>query len=179
MARFLLVMTVLSLAGAPVTAQSMDASTNRASIDAVQTLWSEITGYILQVAEETDAADYAYRPTAEVRSIGELIGHVAGAQYMMCAAALGDPPRAEDAVEQSAQTKTALVKELRASTEYCGTAYAQSDNALQANTKLFGMEMTRFHALAMNATHNGEHYGNLVTYLRLRGIVPPSSRGGM
>jgi len=71
-----------------------------------------------------------------------------------------------------------LVAALKASTEYCARAYAQTDKAAQQSTKLFGQERTRLYALALNATHNAEHYGNIVTYLRMNGIVPPSSRRG-
>lgn len=148
----------------------------RAAIGAVEEQWRSITGYLTQVAEETAEADYGWKPTESVRSIGAMIGHVAGAQYLICAAALGDPPRDEDEVERSATTKAALVAALKASTEYCARAYAQADRALMAGTSLFGGENTRFGALVLNATHNGEHYGNLITYLRIRGIVPPSSR---
>ena len=52
----------------------------------------------------------------------------------------------------------------------------QTDKAAQGQTKLFGETQTRLYALMLNATHDGEHYGNMVTYLRLNGIVPPSSR---
>jgi uncharacterized damage-inducible protein DinB len=111
-----------------------------------------------------------------VRSFGQLIGHVAGAQYMICAAALGDPPRGEDEIEKTRTTKTELLAALRASTEYCGRAYAQTDAAAQQRTQLFGQERSRLAALGINATHNAEHYGNLVTYMRMNGLVPPSSR---
>lgn len=152
------------------------AQSGRASIAAVEDQWKGVTGYLTQVAEETAEADYAWKPTASVRSIGEMIGHVAGAQYLICAAALGDPPRAEDEVERTAKTKAALVAALQASSAYCARAYAQTDAGLQAKTSLFGSENTRFGALVLNAVHNGEHYGNLITYLRIRGVVPPSSR---
>lgn len=179
MTRLVLAVLVLGLAAQPAIAQEMHDGHGRAAIGAVESQWKTITGYILQVAEETDEAGYGYRPTEGVRSIGEMIGHVAGAQNMICAAAVGDEPPAEDAVEQAAKSKEALVKALRASMDYCTKAYAQSDMALQADVSLFGMEMTRFGALVLNATHNGEHYGNLVTYLRIQGVVPPSSRRGM
>ncbi|MEK6689121.1 MAG: DinB family protein, partial [Gemmatimonadota bacterium] len=68
------------------------------------------------------------------------------------------------------------VAALKASTAYCAKAYAQTDQALQAPTEVFGQSNTRFGALVLNAIHNGEHYGNLITYLRIRGVVPPSSR---
>jgi uncharacterized damage-inducible protein DinB len=179
MKRLLVALALVVLAAAPAAAQDMHADHGRAAISAVENQWNSITGYILQVAQETEEADYGYRPTEDVRSIGEMIGHVAGAQYMICAAAIGDEPRAEDAVEEAAKTKDALVKELQSSMEYCEKAYAKSDMALQNDVSLFGMDMTGFGALVLNTTHNGEHYGNLVTYLRMRGTVPPSSRGGM
>lgn len=149
------------------------------AVSTARSLWQGLAGYITTAAEELPENLYAYRPTAEVRSFGELFGHVAGAQYMICAAALGDPPREEGEVEQTAKTKTALVAALKASTAYCARAYAQTDAAAQQPVTLFGQKSTRLWALTMNATHDGEHYGNIVTYLRLNGIVPPSSRGGM
>ncbi|TFH66896.1 MAG: DinB family protein, partial [Gemmatimonadales bacterium] len=158
--RLLIVPFVLTSIATPLRAQSMSGDTHPAA-SALEMLWSGMTGYITQVAEETPEGDYAWRPTEGVRSIGELIGHVAGAQYLMCAAAFGDPPREEDAVERSATTKAALVEALKASTEYCARAYRQSDEALRGETELFGQKGTWYYALGMNATHNGEHYGNL------------------
>jgi uncharacterized damage-inducible protein DinB len=111
-----------------------------------------------------------------VRSFGQLIGHVAGAQYLICAAAMGEPAGAEDDIEKSRTAKADLVAALKASTEYCARAYQQTDASAQQATKLFGQQQTRLYALTLNATHNAEHYGNLVTYLRINGMVPPSSR---
>ena len=111
-----------------------------------------------------------------MRTFGQLIGHVAGAQNLICAAALGEPTRDENEIERSRTTKQELVAALKASTEYCARAYAQTDRAAQRRTTLFGQERSRLYALGLNATHNAEHYGNMVTYLRLNGIVPTSSR---
>ena len=175
----LLVLLPLALAVAPRSAIAQAPAGEPApdfAVATIRTLWQQITGYITTVAEELPESTYAYRPTPEVRSFGQLIGHVAGAQYLFCAAALGEPPREEDDIEKTQTTKAELVAALKASSEYCDRAYAQTDAATQAATTLFGQERTRFLALTMNATHNGEHYGNLVTYLRLNGIVPPSSR---
>ena len=155
------------------------AQSGNAAVSTSKALWQQLTGYITAVAEETPESLYAFKPAPEVRSIGQLIGHVAGAQYLICAAALGEPPRQEDAIERSTTKKADLVAALKASTEYCTRAYAQTDAAAQGKTQLFGQEQTRLYALTLNATHNGEHYGNLVTYLRINKIVPPSSRRGM
>lgn len=170
---FFFTLLLLPLDAVPVQAQAHD---SHASVNAVRALWEQITGYITQVAEETPEAGYGYRPTADVRSVGEMIAHVAGAQNLMCAAALGDAPRREDEFEQSTTAKADLVAALKASTAYCAKAYDQSDAELQAPAELFGQNRTRFYAVTLNATHNGEHYGNLITYLRMQGIVPPSSR---
>jgi uncharacterized damage-inducible protein DinB len=146
------------------------------AVGTTRALWSQITGYITTAAEELPESTYAYRPTPDVRTFGQLVGHVAGAQYLICAAAMGDPERNEDEIEKTRTTKAALVEALKASTEYCAKAYAQTDAAAQKPAKLFGQPRTRLFALTLNATHNAEHYGNIVTYLRLNKIVPPSSR---
>ena len=166
--------TALTLAGvaAPLSAQE---AANPA-VSTARMLWEPMVGYITSAAEELPESTYAYRPTPEVRSFGQLVGHVAGAQYLICAAALGDPPRKEDDIEKTRKTKAELVAALKASTQYCTRAYGQTDRDAQQKTKLFGQERTRLYALGLNATHDGEHYGNIVTYLRLKGIVPPSSR---
>ena len=119
---------------------------------------------------------YGYKPTPEVRSFGELIGHVAGSQLMFCAIALGEKAPAEDAVEKAATSKADLVKALDASNAYCARAYAQSDAAVSQSVSLFGSTQTRLYTLLINATHDNEHYGNIVTYMRLNGMVPPSSQ---
>lgn len=166
----------LAVAAVPAVVQGQAAAASSGAVTTSRVLWQQVTRNITTTAEELPDSLYAYRPTPEVRSFGELFGHIAGSQYLFCAAAMGEPERAEDAVEKSTTTKAGLVAALKASTEYCNRAYAQSDAAATASTKLFGEQQSRLFALIMNAQHNGEHYGNLVTYLRLNGIVPPSSR---
>ena len=170
----LLVLALASLAGLAQAQQP--AAPPDLAVRTVREQWQAMTNYVTRAAADLPDSLYAYKPVATVRSFGQLIGHVAGAQYMICAAALGDPPRGEDEIEKTKTTKTELVAALRASTEYCGRAYAQTDAAAQQRTQLFGQERSRLAALGINATHNAEHYGNLVTYMRMNGLVPPSSR---
>ncbi len=99
------------------------------------------------------------------------------ANFMLCAAALGEPARGEDDIEKSKTTKADLIAALKASNEYCGRAYALTDAQAAGMTKLFGQDQTRMFALSLNAAHGGEHYGNVVTYMRMKGMVPPSSQG--
>jgi uncharacterized damage-inducible protein DinB len=90
--------------------------------------------------------------------------------------ALGEPEKSEDEIEKSMTTKAQLVAALRASSEYCHRAYAQSDAAAAGEATVFGDKQTRMAALVLNTTHDAEHYGNVVTYLRIKGMVPPSSQ---
>ncbi len=164
--------TAISLAASNLTAQAPADP----GVRALRDQWRSVTRYITTAAGELSEADYAFRPVNTVRTFGELVGHVAGSQFMICAAALGEPQPAEDAVEKAAKTKDALVKALKESTTYCEKAYAQSGASATEATQLFGSTSTRMGALALNAVHNGEHYGNIITYMRIKGMVPPSSR---
>jgi len=169
------VFLVLALA-LPIPAFAQGASAADAGIAAIRAQWEQQSGYLQRAAEQMPEADYAFKPVATVRSFGQLIGHVAGAQNAMCAMALADPEKAEDEIEKSATTKAQLVAALRASSEYCRKAYSQTDAAAAAEAMVYGEKQTRIAALAMNAVHDGEHYGNVVTYFRIKGMVPPSSQ---
>ena len=112
----------------------------------------------------------------QVRSFAQLIGHLAGGQFLICSAALGETSKSAENEFEKKTSKAELTAAFRASNEYCARAYAQPDAAGSIPTKLFGADATRFAALLRNAVHDGEHYGNIVTYLRLKGMVPPSSQ---
>lgn len=162
--------SLLLLAAGPLGAQGGSPTAS------ARMLWQDVTGYIVQSAADVPEDKYGYKPTPAVRSFGELIGHIAGSQSMFCAMALGEKEPAEDAVEKSTTSKAGLIAALKASNDYCARAYALSDAATAATIKVFGADRTKLYALMMNATHDNEHYGNIVTYMRLNGMVPPSSR---
>lgn len=168
---------LLLLALVPAPALAQDGASTGPVMGSVAPIYRQGTGYILAAAEQMPEADYGFKPTPEVRSFGQLVGHVANAQFMICAAALGEASAATQNYEQ-VTGKAALIEGLRASGAVCDRAYAQSDEAALQMEQLFGQERTRMYALVLNAAHNLEHYGNLVTYLRLKGMVPPSSQGG-
>ncbi len=172
----LLLLTAVLGGGLSTSLHAQNGAGANTAVSTTRLLWEPVIGYITAVAEELPEGKYSFKPTPEVRSFGEMFGHVAGAQYMFCAAATGEPARQEDDIEKTKKSKADLVAALKASTEFCNKAYAQDDRAAQGKIKLFGQERSRLHALGMNATHNAEHYGNLVTYMRLNKMVPPSSR---
>ena len=166
------VVLVLSLAATPALAQAPSATSQ------ARDLWRDVTGYLVESANDMPENLYAFRPTPEVRTFGELIAHVAGSQRMFCAMALGEKPPAESAVEQQAKTKTAIVQALKESNAYCERAYTQTDAATSGMVEVFGQQRTKLYALLINATHDNEHYGNVVTYLRINKMIPPSSKPG-
>jgi uncharacterized damage-inducible protein DinB len=173
MHRVSLAVALVAAASLPFVARAHIAS---GSVSDTRAIWSEVSKYVTQSADDMSEADFAFRPTPDVRTFGQIIAHIAGSQKMMCAAALGEPAGGEDDIEKTKTKKADIVAALNESNEYCAKAYAQADDQVSGTTKLFGMDHTRFYALVLNASHDNEHYGNIVTYMRLRGMVPPSSR---
>lgn len=157
----------LFIAAAPAFGQS-DPFTN-----GITSFYEGIRLNLIETADLVSDGDYSFRPTAEVRSIAQLIGHIANSQYFFCSTAAGeDSPNAVD-YENDVTDKAGLVQGLKGSFEYCDGVYASMTDATAAEDA--GGERTRMWGLVFNVAHNNEHYGNLVTYMRLRGMVPPST----
>jgi uncharacterized damage-inducible protein DinB len=120
---------------------------------------------------------YAFRPTDDVRSAGQILSHVANAQYMFCSAAAGEDSPATENFEETRTSKAAIIEALEMGFGYCEDVYADMTDDMGGNSvSFFGSPSTGHGVLAFNSAHNYEHYGNLVTYMRINGIVPPSSR---
>lgn len=148
----------------------------RSADSEIRDQWSAASKYLARSAVEVPESSYAYRPVPTVRSFGQLVAHVAGAQMMFCAAALGEAVPKEDDFEKRAMSKADLVKALDESNTYCARAYAQPGAQLGGEVEMFGQHWTKGGLLVLNATHDNEHYGNIVTYIRMLGMVPPSSQ---
>jgi uncharacterized damage-inducible protein DinB len=107
--------------------------------------------------------------------MGQLFAHIAQANYGICAAAMGTKAPVSG-IEKSKTTQPEIVEALKASFTYCDEAYnGLDDKKGLEKVKFFGGERSRAGVLMFNAMHDYEHYGNLVTYMRMKGIVPPSS----
>jgi uncharacterized damage-inducible protein DinB len=165
---------LVTLCAVPAAAQAPAAANTAAN--SVRPLFAQGSAWVLAAAEQMPEADYGFKPTPDIRSFGQLVGHVANAQYMICSAARGEASPNQQNWEQVTE-KAALVEALRASIAYCNGAYDQGDEVAMQEVNLFGQQMTRLRVLALNAAHDFEHYGNIVTYMRLKGMVPPSSQG--
>ncbi len=152
------------------------AQTNPISTD-LKADYATVKDYFLRSAEKMPEAAYNFKPTPEVRSFGQLVGHVADDQYNLCAPAKGEIRHAAYAeIERTLTTKTDLVAALKKAFAYCDSAYDSLTDASATNIVEFNKrKKTRFEMLNWNLWHTWEHYGNAVTYLRLNNLVPPSS----
>lgn len=137
--------------------------------------WGMIKTNLAKSAEKMPEEHYSFKPTPEVRSFGQLVGHVANANFRICSRAHTEKPPAED-IEKTVTAKADLVKALNASIAFCDAAYTGMTDASAAETvKMFNRDLTKLGVLNFNNMHDFEHYGNMVTYMRLKGLVPPSS----
>ncbi len=132
--------------------------------------------HIMKTAEMLDDRMYAYRPTEEVRTAGQVLAHIADAQFAFCSTAAGEKSPAQGSYEETAKTKTDIIEALETGFAYCAEVYAAMTDVTGAQMRdFFGNVMAASAILAFNSAHNYEHYGNLVTYMRINGLVPPSS----
>jgi uncharacterized damage-inducible protein DinB len=132
-------------------------------------------GILLRSAEKMPEENYSFKPVDTVRNYGQIIGHLADAQYLFCSIASGEKNPGLN-IEKTKTSKTDLVAALKESFAYCDKVYdSMTDTAATQTAKFFGNDMPKHAVLSLNIGHNMEHYGNLVTYMRIKGIVPPTS----
>lgn len=138
----------------------------------------DVTRQNIMATAETVSEDlYSYRPTEEVRTLGQILAHVANAQFLFCSGAAGEESPATENFEETRTTKAQIMEALKEGFDYCEKVYGSMSDADGAKMmEFFGQQMAASAVLAFNSAHNYEHYGNLVTYMRINGIVPPSSR---
>ena len=143
----------------------------------LQATQNQFMGWVTAAAEQVSEADYSYKPVETVRSMGQLFGHVANANFMICSTIRGQQSPATMDLEKG--TKAQIVAGLKASAAYCADVAKWGAENHHNPVELFGMKGDVTWALGFNTSHNAEHYGNIVTYMRMKGMVPPSSQGGM
>jgi len=133
---------------------------------------------LLRSAEKMPEENFSFKPTDSVRSFGQIVGHVADSQYTFCSTVLGEK-RPALKIEQTKTSKADLIAALKDAFAYCDRAYdGMTDASATEMVKFMGRDSPKLGALTTNSLHTIEHYGNLVTYLRMKNIVPPSSEPG-
>ena len=188
--RLLVTSVLVTVLAAPALAQSGGAgqgapqpSAGAVLIRVAQNGWATAKRNIVESADQMPEANYNFKPVDTVRSFGQVLAHVADSNNFYCARAKGEaPPVPDGTLEKTATTKAAIVKALTDSVAYCDAVYASLTAATATEmVKAGDTQILRVQPLFNNLSHNTEHYGNLVTYFRMKGMVPPSTKreGGL
>ena len=123
--------------------------------------FNEVNEWVVKAAEMVPAEKYSYKPVDTVRSFGQLIAHVTDSYNFFCARGVGNKVEWSDAVEKGGTDKDTLLPKLKEAVGKCTTAYSSSNGQLRP--------------LFNNVGHTSLHYGNIITYMRMMGLKPPSS----
>jgi uncharacterized damage-inducible protein DinB len=138
-------------------------------------LYGFVSDAVVRAAQKMPEENYSFKPTPEVRSFGQLVGHVADANFMFCSQAAG-VPNPSTGIEKTKTTKADLVAAIKDSVAFCNKIFEGMNDAKGTEMVKFGpFNLARLTLLSLNTAHTDEHYGNMVTYLRIKGIVPPTS----
>jgi uncharacterized damage-inducible protein DinB len=165
---------VLAQEPAPAHAQAPAASANPIS-SSQNRMYVLLSGVVVSAAEKMPEENYSFKPTPDVRSFGQLVGHLADSQYFFCSQAAGETKPSGE-VEKNKTTKADLVAALKEAVAYCTKVNAAMTDAKGSETtKLMNFDFAKLTVLAANIAHDYEHYGNMATYMRIKGIVPPTS----
>src|SRR5215475_12627769 len=138
-------------------------------------MYNGIKNNLTKMADKMPEENYGFKATADIRSFGKLVGHVADAQAGTCSAVNGE----QKALNASSKTtKADLVAALKESFSICDKAFDSMTDAKAAEMVSLGQrQRSKLGMLAGMITHSNEEYGYMSVYLRLKGITPPSSEG--
>ncbi|HEX7295273.1 MAG TPA: DinB family protein [Pyrinomonadaceae bacterium] len=152
---------VVSLTISPLAQRASAQNPDKAKVAAgLRTGFEEVSGWVTKSADMVPPEKYDYKPVDTVRTFGQLIAHVSDSLDYFCSKAGGTKMQG-DSAEKGATDKATLVPKLKQAVDKCNAVYA-SDSA-------------QFEPLMANVAHTNLHYGNLITYLRMMGMKPPSS----
>jgi len=170
-----MMMLVMGIATTTTTLAAQSGGGVSPHVAILKTQADTVRALVLRTAEKVPEDVYSFKPTPEVRSLGGVLGHIADGNNLLCSMANGDKP-APNQVNEKKTTRADLVAALKASFAACDKVFAGTTDAnATAPVDFFGQKQTRLGMLAFTNSHMWEHYGNLVTYMRLKNIVPPSS----
>jgi uncharacterized damage-inducible protein DinB len=162
----------------PLAAQQQQAADpSRAAVAAARSSWMTAHNNIVRSAEQMSEANFGFKPVATVRSFAQIVAHVADDEMGWCAQVLGEPLK-QTGFEKTLSAKADVIKVIKDAGTYCEKAYSLTDAQAAAVTTIWGGQQAKIRGLMDNAAHDWEHYGNIVTYMRLKGMVPPSSQQG-
>lgn len=142
--------------------------------DVTRAAWYDVNSLLLAAARKMPDKHYGFRPVKDARTFAEIVGHLAGEHYAICGAVTG---RTLPVTRFETLTKKdALVAALQDSIALCDLAYGLlTDENAAFRYSVFDTVGTRLSLLTSNIAHDNEHYGSLATYMRINGVMPPST----
>jgi uncharacterized damage-inducible protein DinB len=177
----------LVVLGVLVTTNAVAQTPDSPYVSGVRRQYQQVQALVMKTAEKVGEDLYSFKPTPEVRSLGGVLGHIADGNMLLCRVASGEKIDFEKLVAdlpsiQRYEKKTAkadLISALKESSSFCESVFEKLTDATAQEPMAFfgGQKMPKLMTLTLVTSHGWEHYGNLVTYMRLKGIVPPSSEG--
>ena len=142
--------------------------------------WNDIGRKLIAMAEDFPEDKYDFKPAPAQRSFAEQLLHAANANYFFTNPAMGlKPPAEEDPKREQYKTKAAVVEFVKKSFADGAAAIKQKGDKGMNDLLVdpFANQQTRVSDMAWGLIeHSGEHYGQLVVYYRVAGLVPPESR---
>jgi len=168
---------LFAMATIPVTcfAQESVATPDNPISGSQKRVYAMLSSVVIAAAEKMPEENYSFKPSPDVRTFGQLVGHLADSQYFFCSLASGETKPNSDA-EKTKTSKADLISALKDAVAYCNkTSAAMTDAKGSQTVKMMNMDMARLTVLAGNFAHAYEHYGNMATYMRIKGVVPPTS----
>lgn len=137
--------------------------------------WDGVALNLRESAEKVTEDKYSTRPSPDVKTFAGEIGHAANTHYFFCARIKGEPNPNKEDYEKTAG-KDALVKALIASNDYCSAIFTSAnDKWLMEMVGQGAQAQPRAGILAAHIAHSNETYGTIVPYMRMIGVVPPST----
>ena len=140
--------------------------------------WNEIGRKLTAMAEDFPEDKYDFKPTPAQRSFAEQLLHAAGSCYYFTNTVMGQKPPAGDPNRDQYKSKADIVAFVKKSFADGATAIqAKGEKGMTTEVEYFPQQKSRVLDIAYGIIeHSGEHYGQLVVYYRLAGLVPPESR---
>ena len=172
--RYHSIMIIAALGSALILQAQPAAAPQSANLSAeLKQAYTAIKNNITKAADKMSEENYSFKATPEVRPFGQLVAHVADSQARGCSSAMGEQKSVDAASKTS---KADLVAALKASFDICDQAYdALTDTTATQMVQTFRGQRSRLGALYGNVVHLNEMYGTMAVYMRLKGVVPPSS----
>jgi len=154
-----LLATVSFIARSPRAVSAQDDKTKPAVV--LRKGFGEVSGWVTKSAEMVPEDKYNYKPVDTVRTYGQLIAHITDSYNYFCAHGGGNKVQWADPAEKGKTDKATLLPKLKEAVDKCNAVYATDNGEIAP--------------LMENIAHTSLHYGNVITYLRMMGMKPPSS----